>query len=118
VPSVITRVIDAFIGNPFDLRAKARADLYNQVDRLDVRAEVQRLVAEGAVGTAKLLVLTVGHAGACRYPDDPDRSLPSRLLPARLWQALPRNRGEYLRIVMAAGRCYRALAEVLGGPSA
>ncbi len=83
--AVVSRVIDAFIGNPFDIRAKTRTDLEKQVDRLDVKAEVRRLVDNGEVDSAKFLVLTVGHARACRYPDDPERALPSRLLPARLW---------------------------------
>ncbi len=104
------------IGNPFAPSATLSTSR-NLVGSLAVPEHLSRLVSTGAIDIAKLLVLAVGHIEACRGEKPTDVLGPSAL-PAELVAKLPRERGDYLRIVMAAGRCYQALAGIHGSSDA
>jgi two-component system response regulator HydG len=108
------QAVSVFVSNPFDNApghlAGARELLIGEPL---VAAELSRLVATSDIEAAKNLVLAAGHARAT-LTDEPREVLPTSLLSSAVARRLPRSRGAYLRIAMAAGRCYRTLAEIRG----
>jgi DNA-binding NtrC family response regulator len=114
VPSPTDRVIEAFIGNPFATAPADREAAARALADLDPAAELSQLLGAGDVELAKTLVLAVGHAQACRDPDDPAKVLDEATLPPALARKLPRQPAAYRRLAMAAGRAHRGLAAVRG----
>jgi len=110
----IGKVIDAFIGNPFDVALAERTQAEKILGRLDVGSTIGRLIDRGDVETAKLLLLAAGHALACGNPDAPRRVLDRKCVPTKVAQKLPRPISDYRRIALAAGRCSHALAAIRG----
>ncbi|MEM9489353.1 MAG: sigma-54 factor interaction domain-containing protein, partial [Myxococcota bacterium] len=112
---LITRVIDAFLGNPFDVDDAMRGQAEEALHSLRVATALRHLLDAGRIEQAKLLLLAVGHHRARQTPTAPARVFPTRLVPRTLLTRLPRSLGDYLRVVMAAGRCYQLLATIRGG---
>jgi DNA-binding NtrC family response regulator len=108
----IERAVTALITNPFAIPERERRDAVETLSALDAHRELRALIAAREIDNAKLLLLAVGHVQACATPDAPSQVLPKEMLPS--WSKLPRDRGAYLRVVMAAGRCYRALGAIRG----
>ena len=106
-------VLSRWRANPFALRVEYIDE--EQPSEVAIRtwpmdALARRLLDRGDVIHAKKLVLALGHRMACRTDDR------ARVLAAMpdIFDRLPRQRSEYLRVVMAAGRCYRALDRMQG----
>jgi transcriptional regulator with PAS, ATPase and Fis domain len=118
-PSQLDHIIDVLIGNPFEVDDSARADAAELADSLDVADDLRSLTQQGSGGIerAKLLILAVGHAQACRHPSTPDAVLGPETLPPDAARRLPRSMGDYRSVCMAAGRGYRALSRILGNSS-
>lgn len=109
--------IPTALANPFE-REREWQDATKSLARVDlVQGVNERLRAVDVVG-AECLVLAVGHARAIADPDDPDAALGERVLPRGVERRLPRQRGVYLRIIMAAARCRRALLRLHGRSAA
>jgi transcriptional regulator with AAA-type ATPase domain len=110
----IGEIIPTFLGNPFD----ALPDAWRAADRalaaIDPGAALAGLLDAGQVERATLFILAVGHRRACAHPTDPGRVFDDAFVPAGVRRRLPRPLRDYLRIVMAAGRCYHALAQIHG----
>lgn len=109
----IETVIDTFLYNPFDVSASDRQKARQLIDDLDVGASVSRLLRNGDDRRAKSLILAVGHAQAATV-DRAEQVLGHDVLPTNVLRKLPRPRGAYLRICMAAGRSYRLLRQIRG----
>ena len=109
----IDSIIAAFHGNPFEVTNQERRAALATISEMDVGATVSRLLRSEDNEQAKQLILAVGHAQAT-VESDPSKVLGSKVLPPSVLRKLPRPRGSYLRICMAAGRCFRVLAEVRG----
>ena len=107
-------IIDVYLGNPFVVSPESREAAVAALRATDVGQAARSLINQRQVLRAKQLVLAVGHYEACASPDEPSEVLGPKTVPVRVLAALPRRRGEYLRIVMAAGRCYRALCGLSG----
>ncbi len=110
----IAKLIDAFIGNPFDVDPDLRRAAQEVLEALDVGAAATRLVGRGEIEQAELLLLSVAHAQACCAPDDAGRVLARGSVSADVARKLPRSVSDYRRLAMAAGRCHRALSAILG----
>ena len=112
--AVVQNLVQALVANPFDVGLRTRRDAEKALSRLDLAKEMAALIDAGEVENAKAFVLAAGHAQACVAPNDPANVLALTQIPKGLWALLPRGRGAYLRVVMAAGRCHDALSCVLG----
>ncbi len=109
--------VSPLVGNPFHLSERQRREAIRTLQSFDLAGEIAALIDGRAIEQAKLVILAAGHAQACATPDEPAHVLDSDTVPAKVWSRLPRTRDVYLRIVMAAGRCYAALSAVLGESS-
>jgi transcriptional regulator of acetoin/glycerol metabolism len=110
----IDEVLRAFLGNPFDVAPTTWRAAERALAGLDPRAAFVDLFDADNAERAELFLLAVGHARACTHPDDPGRVFDDALLPPSVRRRLPRQPRDYLRIVMAAGRCFRALSLIHG----
>ena len=104
-------------GNPFATDPRTLRAAEARIAREDLGARVLELAGGRRIEDAKRVVLAAGHIAACVSPDDPSRVLGDDVLPQKAARALPRPRGAYLRVVMAAARCRRALSHILGSSS-
>ncbi len=100
------------IRNPF-LKISARSAHRDYISRLNLPFVLAGLVANAQTELAKKLVLAVGHLAACENAAQAT-ILGSEIFSMRLARALPRQRSDYLRVVLAAGRCYRQLSNIHG----
>ncbi len=112
--AAVTRIIASFGGNPFDLSARGQRAGVVALRSAEVAEELRRLLDKGNVERAKLLLLAVGHRRAIEYPNEPRKVFDKQLLPQDIMKKLPRKQGDYLRVVMAAGRCYHELSAIRG----
>jgi DNA-binding NtrC family response regulator len=110
--SVRTLMKNPFGGEPSVWRAAVE-----HVRTTDIGDLVSRLLFRGDVLEVKRVLLAVGHVAAIDDPTDPARVLGVEVLPRRVEKKLPRSRGDYLAVVMAAGRCYHALCAMHGRSS-
>lgn len=110
----ISEIIPTFLGNPFDVAPEAWRAAERALAAIDPGAALASLLEAGQVEQATLLLLAVGHRRACDHPADPGRVFDDALLPATVRRRLPRPPRDYLRIVMAAGRCFHALSQIHG----
>jgi DNA-binding NtrC family response regulator len=108
------RRVEAGIGNPFLLPAGGFAKLVTELAQAPLTELVSDALERGAMGDAKRALLAVGHAEACLSPGEPKSVLASSRLPERTWRSFPRTRVQYQRVVLAAGRCHRALSALSG----
>ncbi len=106
------------IGNPFEVDAERWLRAAARLEDTDVGLALRGLLRDGRLLEAERLVLAAGHLAACRDPDHPQAVLGADVLAPDVSRALPRPRAGYLRVVMAAGRCRRALGAVLGSSEA
>lgn len=107
--SLQAAVADA-IANPFGAGPSAPGATHPAL--LQPAPTLQRLLARGCVVDAERLVLAAGCVAARARSDAP--VLDAKLLPARSLRALPRRRGDYVRVVAAGLRCEAALARLHG----
>jgi len=112
--SAVTRIITTFGGNPFDLSPRGQRAGAVALRQQEVATELARLLNKGNLMRAKLLLLAVGHRRAIEYPDKPRKVFDKQLLPPNVIRKLPREPGDYLRVAMAAGRCYHELSSIRG----
>lgn len=112
--ATVARILSAFGGNPFELSPRAQRAHTIALDTREVVAELRKLLDKGKVDRAKLLLLAVGHRRAIEYPEAPDKVFDRQLFPPDVLERLPRKPADYLRVVMAAGRCYHQLSRILG----
>ncbi len=167
----IEDIVTAFLGNAFEISPSCRRTGLSGLHALDAGAAIARLLADGQIERAKLLILAVGHARACqegqskeqadgygdghlgeqaaspqgkgkkrsRRPpaaaasagtvskqakstrDDKDARavflFNADMVPTSALRRLPRPSADYVRIIDAAGRCYRALTKIYGRSS-
>ena len=106
------RRADALLRNPFANAAWEQASI--AMHHVNLASAASERLAAGETEAAERLVLGIGHARACSDPDDPTNALGERQLPRALERRLPHARGAYLRVVMAAARCRRALLRLHG----
>ncbi len=105
--------VAAVLQNPFD--SKGWESACAAVQKLDLTALLaERLLAGAPIDSLERLILAAGHARASSDPDDPAAALGERVLPRSFEKRLPRERAAYLRVVMAAARCRRALLRLRG----
>jgi two-component system response regulator HydG len=104
---------EVFLGNPFARTPGDLAAARKALGPAAVATELSRLIRSSEIALAKNLVLAAGHAQATATAD-PTQVLREDMLPQPLARKLPRPRGEYLRLVMAAGRCFQTLRGIRG----
>ena len=109
----VAKVIEAYLHNPFGVDPTVRTEADSTLRELDVPRVLASLVRQRDLDRAKDLVLAVGHWQA-RRSANPAEVLTEAVFPKSVGKALPRPRGDYLRIVTAAGRCYQTLAGLCG----
>lgn len=105
-------LIDRLVGNPFDADLQLPAGAQESAAALPLAQTLEEWLDLGDIERAKLLTLGVGHARARNHPDDPRQVFDAAT--RRQLERFPRPASDYLRIVMAAGRCYRVLRGILG----
>ncbi|MCC6664425.1 MAG: sigma-54-dependent Fis family transcriptional regulator [Polyangiaceae bacterium] len=110
-------LLHAALANPF-ARGSEWAQASARLRRVDLAEAVGAALRAGDAVRAEQLVLAVGQARACEEPGEPASALGERHLPRAVERRLPRERAAYLRIVMAAARCSRALQQLRGSSSA
>lgn len=111
--------LELWSGNPFVISdSQRREHIRKQVLAGPIAAELSRRVRRGDLVLAKHLILAVGQAQACASIQQPCDVLTTAELPASVLRSLPRKRNDYLRIVMAAGRCYHAMVAIAGSSKA
>ncbi len=110
-------ITGAFAGNPFHVADGPLHAGEAALAEVDIAGALTRRLDAGDLMGAKALLLAVGHAEALAAVDAPARVLAPPRVPAAIFARLPRPRGAYLRVVMAAARCHRAL-QALAGTSA
>ncbi|WP_428262186.1 sigma 54-interacting transcriptional regulator [Haliangium sp.] len=107
-------VLRTFLGNPFDVDAEVWREADEALAGLDLGETLYELLEINRVETAKQLILAAGHRRACDRADPPGAIFDPAVLPAAILARMPRPAGDYLRVVAAAGRCYRALTAIRG----
>ncbi len=110
----LQRLVTLGLSNPFALDERARAEAAELLQALPVAQHLRRSLEAGERTQAVRLALAVGHLQACSHPTTPERVLGEDVLPRAVRGLLPGSRSELLRVVMAAGRCHRALSCLLG----
>ncbi|RLB49125.1 MAG: sigma-54-dependent Fis family transcriptional regulator [Deltaproteobacteria bacterium] len=110
--------VHTLVGNPYALSSEELSQAEDILGSHDPRGTIDRHLEDGLVEDASRTVLAVGHVQARQHVDDPDRVLTDRVLTKAAARRLPRPRGEYLRTVMAAARCHRALRYFQGSSAA
>jgi two-component system response regulator HydG len=109
--------VAAALKNPFDTAGWEAACA--ALLKLDLAAAVREWLGQGSsIESVERLILAAAHARACTDADDPGGALGERLLPRALERRMPRARTAYLRVVMAAARCRRALLRLRGRSTA
>ncbi len=117
--SPFLKAVDFWAGNPFVVADKVKRErMREQVLKGPVAAELSRRVRRGDLPQAKDLILAIGQAQACAPGARPSDVLKPAQLPASVLRDLPRSRSDYLRIAMAAGRCFSAIEKIRGGSEA
>ncbi len=117
--SSFLNALDFWASNPFEISDPAKRErLRKQVLSGPAAAELSRRVRRGDLPQAKNLILALGQAQACAPGARPSDVLKPSHLPASVLRDLPRTRSDYLRIAMAAGRCYRAVLKIRGSSDA
>ena len=108
------RDVELWLRSPLDVDAARLAAARRRLGEAP-GARVAELVKADRALDAERFVLALGHSQAVDHPDSPRAVLTERSLSSAAWRALPRKRGAYLRIVMAAARCHRTLRRLAGG---
>jgi len=114
MPKTVDLIIDTYLGNPFETSDADRDALEAALRQTSIAGSIDRLLQKGQVDRAKQLALAIGHRQAIATPTSPSKVLDSKVFPSHLAKRLPRQRADYLRIVMAAGRCHAALSKLSG----
>lgn len=113
--SPFLKAVAAWAGNPFVLADPVlREKRRRQVIDGPIAAELARRLGRGDLVQAKSLILAVGQAQACAPGAMPADVLTPSELSTSVRRDLPRRRSDYLRVAMAAGRCYDALNKIWG----
>ena len=119
MPVSFTKALEVWGSNPFEITDPVeRERLRQQVLKGQSATELSRRFRRGNLAGAKSLILAVGHAQACAPGVKPSDLLKSGQLPASILRELPRTRGEYVRIALAAGRAYTAIRKIRGSSEA
>jgi DNA-binding NtrC family response regulator len=117
--STFLNALDFWASNPFAISDPVqREKLRKQVLSGPAAAELSRRVRRGDLPQAKNLILAIGQAQACVPGARPSDVLKPSHLPASVLRDLPRSRSDYLRIAMAAGRCYASIRKIRGSSKA
>ncbi len=117
--SAFLKALDYWGGNPFtDPNPAHRERSRQQVLKGPLATELSRRIRRGDLPQAKNLILALGQAQACGSDARPSDVLKPTHLPASVLRELPRSRSDYLRIAMAAGRCFIALQKIRGSSQA
>jgi DNA-binding NtrC family response regulator len=115
---MLDEALAAWLGNAFACPASKLTELAEVVEARAIGPALRRHLDLGDLHLAERHVLALGHVQACKHPDDPRNVLGEDTVPRAVVRGLPRPRGAYLRIAMAAGRCHRALSRLRGTSSA
>jgi len=110
----VEEAVHQLVGNPFTRTPKQLEKAEATLIAAQPKKVIEKHLHDGLVEDAKRTVLAMGHIQARQNPDVPQKVLTTDVLPASIIRKLPRTRGAYLRIVMAAGRCARALSYFQG----
>ena len=117
--STFLKALDFWASNPFAISDTVeRERLRQQVLKGPAAAELSRRIRRGDLAQAKNLILAIGQAQACAPGARPSDVLKPAHLPASVLRELPRTRSDYMRIAMAAGRCYNAVIGIRGSSAA
>jgi len=114
----LERAIAPWIGNPFEGDEIARGESRSVLTSHRTRQFIENLVGRGDVVRLKRWVLALGHIQACADPNEPVGILAADTVPQSVFDRLPRPRGDYLRVLTAAGRSYQALDRLAGDSDA
>lgn len=114
----VSDAVHTLVSNPFGATAEELGHAEDLLGSNDPRGVIDKHLEDGLVEDASRTVLAVGHVQARQHVDEPDRVLTDSVLSKGAQRRLPRPRGEYLRVVMAAARCHRALSYFQGSSAA
>ncbi len=114
----LQRTLELAVRNPFEQPPGVWAEVCGRLLEARPAALISKELSRSDVGRAKQVILAVAHAQACANPDAPKKVLADSQVSARLFKKLSSCRGDFLRIAMAAGRCFRALRSLAGGSRA
>ena len=108
VSEAVAAALSTLEGNPYASDRDALATALDRVRRLPKSSTVMEALEVGDIEGAERRLLAIGHAdvmaGEAELLD----------LPKRVWEGLPHERDDYLRVIHAAGRCYAKLEELAG----
>jgi hypothetical protein len=117
VTDSLADAVTVFRGNPFTDNAVANRA---RLGRLLLNPSATRAFRGAQRGSQpsgdsgdEHLVIAMAHARACAL-SDPKAVLAHDIVPDRVLAALPRSRQDYVRIALAAARCFRALQALPG----
>lgn len=113
MPDASALIIDGYLGNPFAISEEARLAADATLNRFSVDELLRELLSKTQTERAEKLVLAVGHRQV-RQKEKLTGVLDGSILPPDILTGLTRSRGQYLRVVAAAGRAHRALKEAFG----
>ncbi len=115
--SRLQRAVRVCIGNPFSIPAERWQRAAHTILQTNVDEVVADSLAAGRLEAAVTIPLALGHLQACARRK-PTRVLTPSSISARTFAALPGSRATYLRLVLAAGRCFHGLTAVRGSSRA
>jgi len=106
-------IIQAFGGNPFGVDQAVRERAEAILREADLSGIARAILKKNLI-MAKSFVLSVGHRQACLSAGASKGVLGPGTFERSIMEQLPRRSEEYLRIVVAAGRCHAALVKLAG----
>ncbi len=110
--------IDILTSNPYEIKPEKWRRAARLLRAASPRELHAKLIAGKPITQTKQLGLALGHLQAIEHPNEPRKVLNLKRFPGELIPKLPRNRSAYLRVVMAAGRCFKALTVLKGSSTA
>lgn len=110
VSEAVATALSTLEGNPYAADREFFAAAAERVRRLPKSRTIMEAIEVGDIDGAERRLLAIAHADVLAGETE------ILELPKRIWDALPRERDDYLRVVNAAGRCHAKL-EMLAGES-
>lgn len=110
----LSHLVERLVKNPFGRPVEEKdADERSLLAQSSTRA-LSDALASGDVAFAEKFLLAVGRLQAKAEPENPKAVLTASTFNPSVASKLPRKRGDYLRLCMAAARCEAELEKILG----
>lgn len=110
----LTSLVERLVLNPFGCAPEEREEDERSLSGRGTAAALGEALRRGDISFAEKLLLAVGRLQAKEAADNPKLVLPASTLNPSVAARLPRRRGDYLRLCMAAARCEAELQKILG----